>query len=145
MGDTSNWEFAAAVGAVTIGLGGLLLLTLVGAFGSWRLFDRTARLAGDSQRAHEALEELAEQLRARLREEPAPSSRVEELAALRRQSEQLLEQQSRIEEALRALRPPAGDAVRADELREVETMLRRLEQTMNEMAAALANLAAHQR
>ena len=37
MGDTTNWEFAAAVAAVTIGLGGLLLFTIIGAIGSWRI------------------------------------------------------------------------------------------------------------
>ena len=36
MGDTTNWEFAAAVAAVVLGLGGLLLFTIIGNAGSER-------------------------------------------------------------------------------------------------------------
>ena len=47
MGDTSNWEFAAVVAAVSIGLCGLLVFTLVSIFMSWRVFDRAAKAARD--------------------------------------------------------------------------------------------------
>lgn len=40
MGDTANWEFAAVVAAVAIGLGGLLLFTLVALIGLLRALGR---------------------------------------------------------------------------------------------------------
>jgi hypothetical protein len=57
--DTSNWEFAAAVAAISIGLGGLLVFTIVGTIGSWRIVDRVNRVADEASQASLAVQELA--------------------------------------------------------------------------------------
>jgi hypothetical protein len=45
MGDTTNWEFAAAVAAIVMGLGVLLVFSFIGTVGYWRLFIQENRAA----------------------------------------------------------------------------------------------------
>ena len=48
MGDTGNWEFAAVVAAVVMGLGGLLIFTVISTIGSWRVFRLAAQASRES-------------------------------------------------------------------------------------------------
>ncbi len=133
VGDTANWEFAAVVAAVCIGLGGLLLFTLVGAIGSWRIHDSAARAAEGAARAADAMQDLG---RAMIAQSAAAApmihlaARVDEVDALRRQAEDLLSQQSRLQDAVRHL-VEAG-VLRGEEsgrqLRELEQTMRRVEE-----------------
>lgn len=59
MDDTSNWEFAAAVAAISIGLGGLLIFTVVATLGSWRIAERVNRVAEEASQASLAVQDLA--------------------------------------------------------------------------------------
>jgi hypothetical protein len=133
--DTANWEFAAVVAAVCIGLGGLLLFTLVGAIGSIRMHDSTARAAQQAARAADAMGELARAMIAQAAERGPMielAGQLDEVAALRRQAEELLAQQTRLQEAVRHL-VEAG-VLRGEEsgrqLREVEQSVRRVEELL---------------
>lgn len=148
MGDTTNWEFAAAVAAVSIGLGGLLLFTIIGAIGSWRVFDRARLAALESAKASIAVQELARSVSAR---DVAAVAHVSPVALeqesrgfseLRRQADALIEQQGRLQEAVRNL--VESGLLRADDsgaqLREIEGAIKRLEQHVSQIASAVANL-----
>ena len=148
MDDTTNWEFAAAVAAVCIGLGGLLLFTLIGAIGSWRVFDRAREAAIESAKANVAVQDLARSVAARdaaLAPQTSPASLEESraLSDLRRQADALIDQQARLQDAVRNLVDSA--AQRSEEstsrLRDIEGSIKRLEQHLSQIAAAVANLA----
>jgi hypothetical protein len=147
VGDTTNWEFAAAVAAVTMGLGGLLLFTLIGTIGSWRIFDRASRAANESAKASLAVQDLARYLASReTMHAVAPaidlSEAAGELTNLRRQADALIDQQSRLQDAVRNL-VEAG-VLRGEDsrqhLQELESAIKRLEENMGRIAAAVANL-----
>jgi hypothetical protein len=141
--DSANWEFAAVVAAVCIGLGGLLLFTLVGAVGAWRVYEAATRAAAQTARAAGAIEELARSLTpsqssgvGHASEIPAPrtdaalAGTASELERLRAQAADLLAQQSLLQDAIRNL-VEAG-VLRGDEsnqqLRDLEQTLRRVEE-----------------
>jgi hypothetical protein len=139
LGDTANWEFAAVVAAVCIGLGGLLMFTLVGAIGAWRMHDSAARAADEAARAADVMSELARAMIAQAADRgplAELSAQFEEVALLRRQAEDLLAQQTRLQDAVRHL-VEAG-VLRGEEsgrqLREVELGLRRVEEQLGRMA-----------
>ncbi len=147
MGDTTNWEFAAAVAAVTMGLGGLLLFTMIGTIGSWRIFDRASRAANESAKASLAVQDLARYLASReTMHAVAPavdlSQAAGELTGLRQQADALIDEQSRLQEAVRNLVEAGvlrGEDSR-EHLRELENAVKRLEENMGHIAAAVANL-----
>jgi hypothetical protein len=141
MGNTANWEFAAVVAAVVMGLGGLLIFTLAGVIGGWRSF----RLAGDAANAAAAasvaVQDLARQLSAR--QAALPNEQVATAASalsnLRGEAASLLDQQARLQDATRKLveaRVLGGeDAGR--QLQELEDALRRLEDQIGRIARSL--------
>jgi chromosome segregation ATPase len=137
LGDTTNWEFAAAVAAISIGLGGLLLFTLIGTLGSWRLFQNAARAAIEAEKASMAVQDLARQL-------PAAGERQDvaaaERTALRAQVEALATQQARLRDAVRRLHEEAG-AQRAQEaqLAGLALEMERLERDLNRIADAVVD------
>lgn len=147
MGDTTNWEFAAAVAAVTMGLGGLLLFTMIGTIGSWRIFDRASRAANESAKASLAVQDLARYLASReTMHAVAPavdlSQAAGELTGLRQQADALIDEQTRLQEAVRNLVEAGvlrGEDSR-EHLRELENAVKRLEENMSHIAAAVANL-----
>lgn len=147
MGDTTNWEFAAAVAAVSFGLGGVLLFTLIGTIGSWRVFSGSSRAANEAAKASLAVQDLARYLATRETMRSAASSAdADHFANLRRQADALVEQQSRLQDAVRNL-VEAGvfrseDAGR--HLTELENSIKRLEEHLGRVAAAVANLASKQ-
>jgi hypothetical protein len=148
MGDTANWEFAAAVAAVVMGLGGLLLFTIMGTLTSWRIFNRAAAASIESEKAAVAVQDLARQISMREALAPAAahrSSALTQIDVLRAQSDALMRQQARLQEAVRGIEsglPQAEDS--AEELRELEAAVRRLEDNLAQIAAAVANLAQRQ-
>ncbi|MDE3096696.1 MAG: hypothetical protein KGK07_11955 [Chloroflexota bacterium] len=144
MGNTSNWEFAAVVAAVVMGLGGLLLFSLIGTIGSWRVFRLASQSAREAEAASTAVQDLARQLAAK--EAMAPGAQLAAAAAdvgeLRRQASALLDEQSRLNDATRNLveaRVLGGeDASR--QLQELDAAVRRLEDNLGRVAAAVARL-----
>ena len=147
MGDTTNWEFAAAVADVTMGLGGLLLFTLIGTIGSWRIFDRASRAANEAAKASMAVQDLARYLSSReTMHSMAPrvdlSQAANELNTLRQQADALIEQQTRLQDAVRNL-VEAGVLRNEDSrqhLTELEGAVRRLEEHLGQVADSVANL-----
>ena len=144
MGNTANWEFAAVVAAVVMGLSGLLIFTLSGVIGGWRAF----RLAGDAAHAATAasvaVQDLARQLAAK--QATLPNEQVASAAAalshLRGEAASLLEQQARLQDATRKLveaRVLGGeDAGR--QLRELEDAMARLEEHLGSVAQAVDDI-----
>ena len=145
MGDTTNWEFAAAVAAVVMGLGGLLLFTIIGAIGSWRVFSQANRAALEAAKASASVQELARHLSSRsARQLPIIDLREEadELADLRRQADVLIDQQSRLQDAVRNLVEAGalGNAGSERQLRDLDGILRRLEDNLTRVAAAVNDI-----
>ena len=136
MEDTTNWELAAVIAAVCIGLGGLLLFTLIGAIGTWRMQDGAARAATEVATAAEAMQELARSMwatradeRSELRPDIDLAAASDELADIRKRSTELLAQQALLQDAVRNL-VEAGVLRGEDsghQLRELEQALRRVE------------------
>lgn len=142
MGDTSNWEFAAVVAAVVMGLGGLLVFTIISSVGSWRLFRLAAQAASEAAAASGAVEDLARQLAAThavAAGVPLPPAEVSELA---QEADALIEQQGRLQDATRRLidaRARRGSAG-GEPLDELDAAMRRLDENLRRVAAAVANL-----
>lgn len=145
MGDTTNWEFAAAVAAVCIGLGGLLLFTLLGTFNSWRVFSMSAKAAREAEKASIAVQELARHLSVRTSHQLPVidlSDAASEMSDLRRQADALIDQQSRLQDAVRNLVEAGvlGNESANQQYGDLESALRRLEDNLARVAAAVANL-----
>ncbi len=148
MGTASNWEFAAAIAAVCIGLGGLLLFTLIGTIGAWRLFDRTLRTASAAEKASVIVQDLSRQLAMREASQPAANDLTQaaaQLSGLRVQADALLQQQSLLQDAVRNL-VEAG-VLRSEgsgELKELEGAVKRLDEQLARIGTAVANLGQRQ-
>lgn len=145
MGTASNWEFAAAIAAVCIGLGGLLLFTLIGTIGAWRLFDRTLRTAGAAEKASVIVQDLSRQLAMREASQPAANDLTQaaaQLSGLRIQADALLQQQSLLQDAVRNL-VEAG-VLRSEgssgDLKDLEGAVKRLDEQLARIGTAVANL-----
>jgi hypothetical protein len=144
VGDTTNWEFAAAVAAVTMGLGGLLLFTIIGTIGSWRVFDRAARAADEAAKSSVLVQGLAREIAAR---EAATGTaaglalEAKKLSELRQQSQALIDQQALLNDAVRNL-VEAGvlKTESSRELKELVESIQRVDTKMTRMAADVANL-----
>lgn len=145
MGDTSNWEFAAVVAAVSIGLCGLLVFTLVSIFTNWRVLDRAASAAQEATKASLLVQDVAREIATREAANIAAAAMVQEgprIAELRTQAELLVEQQARLQDAVRNL-IEAGVLRREDEgahIKELENSVRRLDEHMGQIATALATM-----
>ena len=145
MDNASNWEFAASIAAVCIGLGGLLLFTLIGTIGGWRVFSRASQAANEASKASIVVQDLARQLALREASQPGLADLTQaanELSGLRAQADALLEQQTRLQAAVRNL-------VEAGVLRgEGETDIKQLESAVNRleehMVRIMANLGQRQ-
>ncbi len=145
MGDTANWEFAAAVAAVTMGLGGLLLFTIIGTFGTWRTFANAARAANEAAKASLAVQDLARTLATRSQQQlPYVDLRdsAADLSELRQQADALIAQQGRLQDAVRNLVEAGvlgnGDADK--QYQGLETAIQRLDDNMTRLAASVAEL-----
>ena len=147
MGDTANWEFAAVVAAVTMGLAGLLVFTIGAIVASWQIFGRAGRAAGEAAKAGIAVQDLARYLQAREASHASePVTRIREAAAsldaLSDVARDLLAQQQQMMEAVRnlveagVLRSEAPGSRPAD----LDAAVKRLEDTLDRVASAVAAL-----
>ena len=145
MGDTTNWEFAAAVAAVTIGLGGLLLFTIIGAIGSWRILGAANRSANSGGASPEATHAIASETESVSPRHSGLTEGASHLSELRQQAETLLEQQSRLQDSFRSLieagvlhseAPSIG-------LQDLDAAIARFDDKLERVAAAIANLDRH--
>jgi hypothetical protein len=138
------FEVAAAVAAIS-GLAALLILCLVAIVGAWRLLRLTSEASVASTRATLGIEELARNLAGRaaagVASTAAPSDRGD-IEALRQQVGALIEEQRRLEESTRDLLDAAALSGETSPVafEALETTVNRLENTVGQMAASLANL-----
>lgn len=134
------FEFAAAIAGVVIGLLAILILSIMAVIGTWRLF----RLAGDASLASARVALSTEELARRLAGEPAQTAATageDQFAQLRQQSEALLEQQRQLQEMARnLLDTEVLESDQAPAVDELVSAVSRLDTTVGQMAASLANL-----
>ena len=143
MGDTSNWEFAAVVAAVSIGLCGLLVFTIGSIVMNWIVLGRAAKAAKDSSEASLLVQDAAREIAARESAALAAAGLAEEtqkLAELREQSTALVEQQARLQEAVRNLVEAnvLGAQIAPPNNSSLEASIKRLDDHMGQLAAAIA-------
>ena len=134
------FEFAAAIAGVVIGLLAILILSIMAVIGTWRLF----RLAGDASLASARVALSTEELARRLAGQPAQTAATageDQFAQLRQQSEALLEQQRQLQEMARnLLDTEVLESDQAPAVDELVSAVSRLDTTVGQMAASLANL-----
>lgn len=140
-----DFEFAVAVAGTSIGLIALLFLAAVSLISTWKLFRQAGQASEAATRSHLAIEELARRLARAEGPAPAPAPEIragEELAELRRQAEDLMERQSRLQETMRNLIESGvlETGAPAESFQNLEEAVRQLESTVSQMAAAMANL-----
>ena len=141
MDNASNWEFAASIAAVCIGLGGLLLFTLIGTIGGWRVFSRASQAANEASKASIVVQDLARQLALREASQPGLADLTQaanQLSGLRAQADALLEQQTRLQAAVRNLVEAGvlrGEG--ATDIKQLESAVNRLEEHMVRIMANL--------
>lgn len=133
-----TFESVATIAWVSFGLGATLLLSLLAVVGTWRLFRHASDASIASTKATLAMEELARQLAIQASmPPPAPTS----FGDLRQQAEELIGRQARLQELTRSLLETAAvDGGHGPAMEDLEQALARLEATVGQMAAALANL-----
>ena len=135
-----TFEFAAAIAGVVIGLLAILILSIMAVIGTWRLF----RLAGDASLMSARVALSTEELARRLAGQPAQTAATageDQFAQLRQQSEALLEQQRQLQEMARnLLDTEVLESDQAPAVDELVSAVSRLDTTVGQMAASLANL-----
>ena len=135
-----TFQFAAAIAGVVIGLVAILILSIMAVIGTWRLF----RLAGDASLASARVASSTEELARRLAGQPAQTATTagdDQFAQLRQQSEALLEQQQQLQETARnLLDAEVLESDQAPAVDELVSAVSRLDTTVGQMAASLANL-----
>jgi len=143
VGDTSNWEFAAVVAAVSIGLCGLLVFTIGSIVMNWIVLGRAGKAAKDASEASLLVQEAARGIA--LRDSAAAASarltvETKKLAELREQSTAVVEQQTRLQEAVRNLVEAnvLGAQVPPNDNTALEAAIKRLDDHMGQLAAAIA-------
>ena len=139
MGDSANWEFAALVAAVTIGLGGLLAFTLLALVGGWRMFGASADAAREAAETSASIRDVAPHVG--VTRQSRGESDAHELADVRRRVEGLAEDQGRLRETLHALAAGTQRGEASEQrLRDVESAVRRLEETVSDIAVAIGDI-----
>lgn len=136
-----TFEFAAAIAGVSIGLLAALTLSLLAVVGTWRLFWHASEASQATTRAVLSVEELARRL-ASQPGAPPPATEGNQFTELRREAESLIDQQRRLQEMARNLLDTAAEEggptpIALDDL---ESVVSRLDITVGQMAASLANL-----
>jgi hypothetical protein len=136
MGDTGNWELAAAVAGVCIGLGGLVLLATISIVGSWRVFQQATRAAEAAEAAADATRQLAAQLALR------PAEALDRLAeaagtlgAAGEQTAALVERQARLQQAVQTLVEAAALGGEPARQEHIDAALKRMERTLERIAS----------
>jgi hypothetical protein len=136
MDDTSNWETAAAIAAICVGLGGLLLFTLVAALAVWRGSNYAQQAARDADAARRGLEDAERRLGTL--EQGQNSELMNEPAG----ADAFLGQQAILREAVRGLveATRATRAAQPDSEGRLEESIARLDESLARLAAAVAAL-----
>lgn len=140
MNGEEAFEIAATVAAIS-GLAALLILALVAITAIWRLFRHASDAAIGSTRALLSIEELARTLRNH-HELAEPRTEHDQFGEVRQQAEALIQQQGRLQEMARNLLDQSAleGGVAPAALDDLETAVTRLDTTVGQMAASLANL-----
>lgn len=135
MSGEETFQFAAAIAGVSIGLAAALSLSVLAVFSTWRLFRDASRASEEAARASLTVEELARRL-------GAPASAIADSGQLRQQAETLIDQQSRLQDMARNLLDASAmsGGPSAGALDDLNSAVGRLDATVGQMAAALANL-----
>ena len=134
-----TFQFAAAVAGVSIGLAAVLMLAILGSFGMWRVFRLAGEAAMASARAAVSVEELAR--RVSMQQPPAaPVADIGFVGDLRRQTETLVEEQRDLQEMAKTLLETAAEQSPAFAYDDLASSIARLDATVGQMAASLANL-----
>jgi hypothetical protein len=134
-----TFEFAAAIAGVSIGLAAVLILSILAIIGSWQLFRRANEAASAATRAALSTEDLVRRLTA----QPGVGAGEGQFGELRRQSEALVDQQRRLQDMARNLLDNMaieGSAAAPAAIQDLEGAIGRLDATVGQMAASLANL-----
>jgi hypothetical protein len=157
---SQDFVSAAAIAGTSIGLAFLLMVCVVAVLAVWKLHTRSMEAFEEAIRASLSMQDLAQRIEGAAPAAgapapgPAPSVDTGALAAsldetarglaqLRQQADDLLDRQARLQDAVRNLiesRALEG-AQAAETLRELQAAVTRLEATVGQMAAAVANLA----
>ncbi len=140
-----TFEFAAAIAGVSIGLAAALALAVLAIVGVWRLFHSAAEAQQAAVKASMAVEEMARRLTLPAASAPtvaAPASPASQSSEVQLQMESLIAQQRQLQEMARGLLDTAGVDTGgvSTELVDLETTVTRLDTTVGQMAASLANL-----
>jgi cbb3-type cytochrome oxidase subunit 3 len=143
VGDTSNWEFAAVVAAVSIGLCGLLVFTIGSIVMNWIVLGRAAKAARDASEASLLIQDTARGMATHDAASRAAASLADEaqkLAEIREQSQAVVEQQARLQEAVRNLVEAnvLGPATAPSDTSGLAEAIERLDEHMGQLAAAIA-------
>ena len=135
-----TFELAAAIAGVSIGLAAISLFSLVAIIGSWQVFRRTGEAAATATRAAQGVEELARHLSFQASSQPRGDAG--QVADLRHEASTLLDQERRLRDMARELVESGtlqgGPALAA--LTDLEEAVAKLDVTIGQMAATLANL-----
>lgn len=143
MGDTSNWEFAAVVAAVSIGLCGLLVFTVGSIVMNWIVLGRAARAAKEASEASVIVQNTALSMAAQDAVTRAAADLADEtkkLVALREESTAVVQQQARLQDAVRNLVEAnvLSQGAPATDTKALEDAIKRLDDHMGQLAAAIA-------
>lgn len=140
MTGNETFEFAAAIAGVVVGLGAVTLLAIAGVVGVWQLSKRAAEASVAATRAALGAEELSRHVATQLMAQPRPAANGG-LTDLRQQAEALLDQERELQERARSLLDDVGmEGAEQTALDDVERAITRLDGTVGQMAAELANL-----
>ena len=135
-----TFELAAAIAGVCIGLASISLFSLVAIIGAWQVFRRAGEAASAATRAALGVEELARHLSFQATSQPRADAG--QAADLRHEASSLLDQERRLREMARELVESGtlqgGPALGA--LTDLEEAVAKLDVTIGQMAATLANL-----
>ncbi len=139
MNGGETFEFAAAIAGVSIGLIALLLLAAVAVIGTWRAAKHASESSIAAGRAAFTVEELARRLAVTT---VAPTEDAGRFAKLHGETEMLIQQQQQLQQMARGLLDTMAteSSQPATGLDELESTISRLDATVGEMAASLANL-----
>jgi hypothetical protein len=135
-----TFELAAAIAGVCIGLAALIIFSLVAIVGAWQVFRRAGEASMAATKASQGAEELARHLAFQASGQPRSDS--SQFAELRQEAAALLEQERRLHEMARELVESGAleGGPSAAALSHLEVAVGRLDATVGQMAASLANL-----
>jgi type II secretory pathway component PulJ len=128
-----TFELAAAIAGVCIGLAALVIFSLVAIIGAWQVFRRASEASTAATKASQGAEELARHLAFQAAGPPRGESG--QLTEVRQEAAALLD---KLRELAESGALEGGPSVAA--LSQLEASVGRLDATVGQMAAGLANL-----